>query len=134
MAIAPEETYWWCAYDLDGPWSGVPSLSRVRTLADAFPGVVATVVEDTDPEDLIVTPLADLPALPRWSRGSVALLGDAAHAMTPNLGQGGAQAIEDALVLSRILEGNASAGPEAFRAYEKALIGTRTKAALLVKK
>jgi 2-polyprenyl-6-methoxyphenol hydroxylase-like FAD-dependent oxidoreductase len=38
--------------------------------------------------------------LPRFHEGKVALLGDAAHAMTPNLGQGACQAIEDALVLA----------------------------------
>jgi 2-polyprenyl-6-methoxyphenol hydroxylase-like FAD-dependent oxidoreductase len=37
--------------------------------------------------------------LPTWTRGKVALLGDAAHAMEPNLGQGAAQAIEDAEAL-----------------------------------
>lgn len=41
---------------------------------------------------------------PRWGRGRVWLLGDAAHAMTPNLGQGAAMAIEDGLVLTRCLE------------------------------
>ncbi|MEU4157140.1 FAD-dependent monooxygenase [Actinoplanes sp. NPDC026670] len=39
--------------------------------------------------------------LPRFHSGRVALLGDAAHAMTPNLGQGACQALEDALVLAR---------------------------------
>jgi len=39
-----------------------------------------------------------------WSKGNVALLGDAVHAMMPNLGQGGCQAIEDAYVIAQELE------------------------------
>lgn len=38
-----------------------------------------------------------------WSQGGVTMLGDAAHPMMPNLGQGGCQAIEDALVLTDVL-------------------------------
>jgi len=38
-----------------------------------------------------------------WTKGNVALLGDSVHAMMPNLGQGGCQAIEDALVLQQEL-------------------------------
>jgi salicylate hydroxylase len=49
----------------------------------------------------------------------VALLGDAAHAMTPFLGQGAAAAIEDALVLARAFEA-ASSVPEALARYEAA--------------
>ncbi|MEU8204168.1 FAD-dependent monooxygenase [Streptosporangium sp. NPDC049046] len=41
--------------------------------------------------------------LPAMHRGRVALLGDAAHAMTPNLGQGACQAIEDAVVLAHVV-------------------------------
>jgi len=45
-------------------------------------------------------PLFDRPPIPSWSRGRVALLGDAAHPMLPYLAQGAAQAIEDAKVLA----------------------------------
>jgi 2-polyprenyl-6-methoxyphenol hydroxylase-like FAD-dependent oxidoreductase len=54
-----------------------------------------------------------------WGRGRVTLLGDAAHPMTPNLGQGGCQAIEDAVVLASVLKDVASAEvPHALRTYE----------------
>jgi 2-polyprenyl-6-methoxyphenol hydroxylase-like FAD-dependent oxidoreductase len=42
-------------------------------------------------------------ALPAYHVGRVALLGDAAHPMTPDLGQGGSQSIEDAVVLAKVL-------------------------------
>jgi salicylate hydroxylase len=47
--------------------------------------------------------LVDLPRLPRWSRGRVILLGDAAHAPLPHQGQGAGLAIEDAYALGALL-------------------------------
>jgi salicylate hydroxylase len=47
--------------------------------------------------------LADLPRLPRWSRGRVVLLGDAAHAPLPHQGQGAGLAIEDAYALGALV-------------------------------
>lgn len=40
---------------------------------------------------------------PVWGRGRVSLLGDAAHPMTPDFGQGACQAIEDAVILAGVL-------------------------------
>jgi 2-polyprenyl-6-methoxyphenol hydroxylase-like FAD-dependent oxidoreductase len=65
-----------------------------------------------------VLPLEDLPPLRRWHDGrSAVLIGDAAHAMTPNLGQGAAQALEDVAVL--LAELAAAPVPEALVAYER---------------
>jgi 2-polyprenyl-6-methoxyphenol hydroxylase-like FAD-dependent oxidoreductase len=59
----------------------------------------------------------DLEPLKRWGGGRIMLLGDAAHPCTPNLGQGGCMAIEDALVLAKSLKLDTS--PElALRRYE----------------
>jgi salicylate hydroxylase len=50
--------------------------------------------------------LFDRPPEPKWSRGTLTLLGDAAHPMLPFLAQGAAQAIEDAAVLAECLAGD----------------------------
>src|SRR5580692_11663143 len=55
------------------------------------------------PQDVLRHDVAELAApLPYFHRGRTALLGDAAHPMTPNLGQGACQALEDAAVISRL--------------------------------
>jgi zeaxanthin epoxidase len=55
-----------------------------------------------------------------WTNGTVALLGDGIHAMMPNLGQGGCQAIEDAFVLSQELGSVTSRSqvPNALHSYQ----------------
>lgn len=64
---------------------------------DPIPALLAA----ADPDTVLHNDIYDLPALPTFTAGRIALLGDAAHAMTPNLGQGGCQALEDAVVLAR---------------------------------
>jgi 2-polyprenyl-6-methoxyphenol hydroxylase-like FAD-dependent oxidoreductase len=56
-------------------------------------------------ELILVNDAHDLSPLKRWTVGRVTLLGDAAHACTPNLGQGGCMALEDAMVLAKCLAG-----------------------------
>lgn len=85
---------------------------------------VPAVIEATRPEDILTHAIYDLAPLEKWSKGRVTLLGDAAHPMLPNLGQGGAQAMEDAVVLADLLR-NRRAGEalvEALKAFEKVRI------------
>jgi salicylate hydroxylase len=63
--------------------------------------------------------LYDRRPLAAWTNGRLALLGDAAHAMLPHVGQGANQAIEDAVALAVLLEGrDPAAAPGALRQYE----------------
>ncbi|MCU4184491.1 FAD-dependent monooxygenase [Acidiferrimicrobium sp. IK] len=62
-------------------------------------------------------PIHDLPRLPTWNRGRVVLLGDAAHTMAPDLGQGGCQAMEDAVVLAHYLTTTNQSLDDALRRY-----------------
>jgi salicylate hydroxylase len=63
--------------------------------------------------------LYDREPLPRWSRGRLTLLGDAAHPMLPHAGQGANQALEDGLALATILaQADRVSVPDALRIYE----------------
>ncbi|HKT05270.1 MAG TPA: FAD-dependent monooxygenase, partial [Rugosimonospora sp.] len=63
--------------------------------------------------------LLDRDPLPRWTRGRVALLGDAAHPMFPFFAQGAAQAIEDAAVLAGCLATQPGDPVAALSRYER---------------
>jgi 2-polyprenyl-6-methoxyphenol hydroxylase-like FAD-dependent oxidoreductase len=79
---------------------------------------IPAIIDSTPPETIIRTPLRDIGPLATWVSGRVALLGDAAHAMLPNLGQGGCQAIEDAAALATALANGAEVR-DALSAYER---------------
>ena len=54
----------------------------------------------------IESEIKDLEPMKNWYKAHICLMGDAAHAATPNMGQGACQAIEDAYVISSCLEKN----------------------------
>ncbi len=67
---------------------------------DPIPACIAA----TDPEDVLRHDVYDLrKPLSTFTRGKTVLIGDAAHAMLPNLGQGAGQGIEDAVTLALLL-------------------------------
>ena len=83
---------------------------------------IEELINATPPEDIHALPIQELAGrLPSFRRGRCVLLGDAAHAMTPNLGQGGNQAMEDAATLAALLAGAADAGAEGEAGIDAAL-------------
>jgi 2-polyprenyl-6-methoxyphenol hydroxylase-like FAD-dependent oxidoreductase len=74
---------------------------------DPIPGLIGSVGPDAVLHDDVYWIAEPLPA---YHRGRIALLGDAAHAMTPHLGQGACQAIEDAVVLASVADPENSDG------------------------
>ena len=98
VPLTGERTYWFAVLGLDG--GGADLVRAFEGWHEPIPDVLAAPAIG----ERSYLPLADLPALPRWHRGNVVLVGDAAHAMTPNLGQGAAQALEDVASLARHLE------------------------------
>jgi 2-polyprenyl-6-methoxyphenol hydroxylase-like FAD-dependent oxidoreductase len=67
-------------------------------------GIVAELRDQiTDSSQVVYRPLQTIFVPAPWHKGRVILIGDAAHATTPHLGQGAAQAIEDAVVLGELL-------------------------------
>ena len=112
-ANAPED-------EKDGP-PGSPAGAKA-TFLRLFSGwhrPVADLVEVAEEGTILRTDIYDREPLgEHWGEGRVTLLGDAAHPMTPNLGQGACQAIEDAVVLARCL-GEKDATAESLRTYER---------------
>lgn len=61
----------------------------------------------------------DIRSLPSWKQGRVCLIGDAAHAVTPNSGQGASLALEDALMMAKLLRQHRNDYIQAFSDFER---------------
>jgi 2-polyprenyl-6-methoxyphenol hydroxylase-like FAD-dependent oxidoreductase len=89
-------------------------LERFGDWAQPVPALITA----TDGAAILRNDMYDRPPARHWSSGRVTLVGDAAHPMTPNQGQGACQALEDAVVLGESLERTSSLA-DAFQLYER---------------
>lgn len=92
-----------------GKWDSPVDTKQLRSMFTDFCAPVQTLLSLVD--NCAKWSIAEIPSLETWSSksGRCVLLGDAAHAMSPHVAQGGAMAIEDAAVLGECL---ASVGSE----------------------
>ena len=93
-------------------------LLRERLEPFSAPVVRDALAQLTNPSQITFRPYDITLVPPPWHRGRVVLLGDAAHAPTPQMTSGGGMAIEDAVVLAECMAGQASI-PDALEAYSK---------------
>src|SRR6185295_2483536 len=98
-------------------WSSVGDRDELASSFDGWDPRVVRLLEAVD--SCFWWGLYDRMPLASWTKGRLALLGDAAHAMLPHLGQGANQAIEDGVALAVLLQGQTSGELiDALRRYE----------------
>ncbi|MCL7455672.1 FAD-dependent oxidoreductase [Micromonospora echinofusca] len=126
---------YWVATAVGAPRPEPPEtqLALLRRWYAGWPAPIADLLDATDPTDLVQQEIRELRPLPRSygfpaGPGGVVLLGDAAHAMPPHLGQGACLAFEDAATLASLLR--ESRLPDAVVAYDRA---RRPRAATVVR-
>ncbi|MGY4533208.1 2-polyprenyl-6-methoxyphenol hydroxylase-like FAD-dependent oxidoreductase [Pseudomonas sp. TE3786] len=93
------------SHEPNNPWMDTATLAeQMRERLQGFTGLIGELREQiTDSSQVVYKPMEVVFVSEPWYRGRVLLIGDAAHATTPHLGQGAGMAIEDAVVLSEEL-------------------------------
>jgi 2-polyprenyl-6-methoxyphenol hydroxylase-like FAD-dependent oxidoreductase len=97
----------WYATDTRGTTGEDPAENRKRELLSLFrgwPSPIPEILRATPPGDIVKNGAADLGLRGPWFKHRVTIIGDAAHPLTPNVGQGCCLALEDSLVLSLALQ------------------------------
>ena len=85
VPINKSEVYWYALMDKE---KFIKKDEDLIALFSDYHQIVHKIIESTPKEKVICNEIWDLKPIKVWYKGSVCLLGDAAHATTPNLGQG----------------------------------------------
>lgn len=102
VQIAPDKVYWYALKSFRHDHLEY-SVDRLNDYFEPYHGIIRDIIGKTPKNSIYTSLISDLKPIHDWYQGNVCLVGDAAHATTPNMGQGACQAIEDAYVLSECL-------------------------------
>lgn len=116
VPLGPDHTYWFATERLPEGHRNDDELAYLRRRFASWPEPIPALLDTIDPTHLLRTDLYDREDAAIWSRGPIVLTGDAAHPMRPHLGQGGCQAIEDAVILAAMVK-DGSAVASAFAQF-----------------
>ena len=78
-------------------------MDNLITCFKPYHPIIHDIISSTPEEGIYTDDICDLFPLKTWFKKNICLIGDAAHATTPNMGQGACQAIEDAFTISECL-------------------------------
>jgi 2-polyprenyl-6-methoxyphenol hydroxylase-like FAD-dependent oxidoreductase len=120
VRIDPHRVYWFAIVNQPAGQQFRADEGKARLLSEfaGWHSPVLSLIEDTPADLILQNDIYDFAPLSRWSLGRVTMLGDAAHATTPNMGQGACMAIESAYSLARSLSVEQDHS-KAFARYEK---------------
>lgn len=100
VKIGKQKVYWYALADSKNIKQDEVDLGAMFS---EFHSDILKIISAADKGQVIINDIIDLKPIYKWQSENVCLIGDAAHATTPNMGQGACQAIEDAFVLSECL-------------------------------
>jgi len=101
--INENEVYWYALASYKTDYEKEFSNVNLEELFSSFSPLIKRIIAKTVKSNIIINEMMDLKPISNWHYKNVCLIGDAAHATTPNLGQGACQAIESAYVLAECL-------------------------------
>jgi len=104
VKINKYQVYWYALKNSNNTNCDSVTVDELNDLYSDFHPDILDIINSTEEDTIITRPIFDFKTPEKWYKKGVCLIGDAAHAMTPNLGQGACQAIEDAYILSECLK------------------------------
>lgn len=127
LPLKDKRVYWFAVLDApqNSDWRNAGK-KKILELYTEFGNHITEIISHTDEQHIFWSDLSDLPPIRKFAFGNVLLLGDAAHATTPNLGQGACMAIEDAAMLKLLFQKEKNLDL-VFRIFEKNRINRTRK-------